>query len=86
MIYDLKKQVAFQKSVISKLEEFTYKSKELSHRKNKKFKKWFIAQTKKQLNWNITQAENELNKIYLTLNIKIKNHGSSNSTRKNISS
>ena len=79
MSYDLEKQIAFQKSVISKLEEFTYKSKEISHRKNKKFKQWFIKQAKKKFNWNTTQSENELNKIYLTLNIKIKNHGSSNS-------
>ena len=79
MNYNLEKQTAFQKSVISKLEEFTYNSKEISHRKNKKFKQWFIKQAKKKFNWNTTQSVNELNKIYLTLNIKIKNHGSSNS-------
>lgn len=78
MNYDLEKQTAFQKSVISKLEEFTYNSKEISHRKNKKFKQWFIKQAKKKFNWNTAQSEAELNKIYLTLKIKIKNYGSTN--------
>lgn len=79
MNYNTEKQITFQKSVISKLKEFTYNSKEISHRKNKKFKQWFIKQTTKKFNWNTAQSKNELNKIYLTLKIKIKNYGSTNS-------
>lgn len=79
MNYNTEKQIAFQKSVISKLEEFTYNSKEISHRKNKKFKQWFIKKATKKFNWNTAQSEDELNKIYLTLKIKIKNYGSTNS-------
>lgn len=79
MNYNLEKQTAFQKSVISKLKEFTYNSKEISHRKNKKFKQWFIKQATKEFNWNKAQSKDELNKIYLTLKIKIKNYGSTNS-------
>lgn len=71
-MYDYSTLQDFQDSVILKLYTLTHKSNVISKNQNKKFIKWFNNKAFKKLKWKKNKCEHEINKIYLTLNIKIK--------------